>query len=182
MAKTKLGKSDILKVFMGGFQIAVILGLTIPFLNVIPYYTDLEFVIGFAPAPIGLLAGAAVIGGSVKEAALKWVVSVPLWFAVVYVIGKLNFSVRLFQRAVGYVNPSYGDTFGWGTILMILAFWALVFLSVGVYLSASKGFSERKRKTVFMVQVVAINIICLGLIAAVIVLNGEMPPVLYKDI
>lgn len=172
-------KSDKLKILLGAFEIGILFSLPIPFANIGLLKTNSEIVLGIifygTPILISILCGISLVSSGGKEAGLKWLFSLPVWIISIVLLHNTDILYRMYYKETHAEKLSYGDAFGWGIILYMLIFWALIFLTAGLYVSIRGVKSEKLNRTLSALQRYVIPFICLGLVAAVIVLNFTLP-------
>lgn len=151
---SKLAAKDWIRIALGAIQIAVIDSFGLYYLCALSYNI---FLLCAVPIIIGFLCGLAVIGKSIKEAVLKWVFSIPLWWAAVLSVVKTEVNRRLTLQLTGYDDLTVGDGFGYMLAVMFVAFWTLVFIVVGVWFSGCGSKSEKQMKVFSAIQAVPIN-------------------------
>lgn len=173
MEKAKLSGGDWGRAIMGAGQIAVIVSLGMYLMIAVTIDIGVMFRLSIL---IGALAGFAVVSGSGKVAAIKWVVSIPFSCILMLIAAKTMVNHRLSQALKVYGRWS-GDGFGIMIGIIIAAFCCLVFIGVGAWYSGY-GKKSRKFRAVLVIQNVLINIVCVGLIIIIVALNLTLPPYL----
>lgn len=172
---SKLVAKDRRRIALGAIQIAVIDSFGLYYLCALSYNIFLLYVV---PIVIGIICGLAAIGKTIKEAVLKWVFSIPLWWLSVLLIVKTGINRRLTLKLTGYDDLTVGDGFGYMLAVMFVAFWTMVFIGAGAWFSGYRKNSEKQLRVFLVIQAVPINIVRAIMIVGLIVLNIVLPP--YK--
>lgn len=172
-------KFNKLNILLGAFEIGILFSFPIPFANIGLLKANSEISLGIifygAPILISLLCGISLISSGGKEAVLKWLFSLPVWIASLIFLYNSGILYRMYYKETQAEKLSRGDAFGWGVILYLLIFWALIFLTAGLYVSIKSVKSEKLNRTLFALQKCVIPFICLVLAAVAIVLNNALP-------
>ena len=172
MKTSKLKAKDWRRIILGAVQIAVITFFGLYCLCALSYNI---FLLVAVPVVIGMVGSLAVLGESIKEAAFKWVISIPLWWAAALPVAKTEVNKKLTLQLTGHDNSTVGDGLGYMLSIMFVGFWTLVFIGAGIWFSGYGRKSEKQMKVISIIQAVPINIVCAAMIAGLVLLNILLP-------
>lgn len=127
------------------------------------------------PLFTGLCSCIAVISGSPKTAALKWLLSLPFSAVMQLHLANSQFSLRSLNMMIpDYGKPSAGGGFAGFILLCIMAASQLFFLLSGILVSAAaKNAASRKITSAAKTAVLAV---CILIVLTVLFLDLTMPP------
>lgn len=168
-----LTAKDRRRIILGAVQIAVIASLGLYYLCALSYNI---FLLCAVPVVIGILCGLAVVGRTTKEAAHKWALSIPVWWAAALLAGGTGVSKRLPLQLTGYDDLAVGDGLGYMPAIMFAVFWVSVFIGAGVWFGRYGGKSQGQIKAFLIIQAVPINMVCAAMIVGLVALNIMLPP------